>query len=327
MAAGNTCIIKPPRAAMNTYRVIQEIITNTLEADYVSILDEKSDNTEMLACRYDYIFYTGGVQVGKTIARAAAEFLTPTTLELGGKSPCIIDRSVDVEVAARRVAWGKFINAGQTCVAPDYLLLHEAVKEKFYTAFRKTIKEFYGNDPQDSADYPRIIHDRHFDRLAAMIKDGEVIAGGKTDRDSRYIAPTLIEIKDLNHPLMEDEIFGPILPVLEIASIDEAIEIIKQYEKPLAFYIFSNSYDVQQRCLKSIQFGGGCVNDTVAHLANPNLPFGGVGNSGTGAYHGKFSFDTFTHYKAVLNKVVWPDVPLRYPPYNAKLGIVKQVMK
>jgi aldehyde dehydrogenase (NAD+) len=281
----------------------------------------------MLACRYDYIFYTGGVQVGKTIARAAAEFLTPTTLELGGKSPCIIDRSVDVEVAARRVAWGKFINAGQTCVAPDYLLLHEAVKEKFYTAFRKTIKEFYGNDPQDSADYPRIIHDRHFDRLAAMIKDGEVIAGGKTDRESRYIAPTLIEIKDLNHPLMEDEIFGPILPVLEIASIDEAIEIIKQYEKPLAFYIFSNSYDVQQRCLKSIQFGGGCVNDTVAHLANPNLPFGGVGNSGTGAYHGKFSFDTFTHYKAVLNKVVWPDVPLRYPPYNAKLGIVKQVMK
>ena len=327
MAAGNTCIIKPPRAAIHTYRVIREIISTSFDEEYLAVLDEHSDNADMLACRYDYIFFTGGVQVGKTIAKAAAEYLTPTTLELGGKSPCIVDRSVDIDVAAKRIAWGKFLNAGQTCVAPDYLLLHEAVKERFYKAFTKALTEFYGNDPQDSADYPRIINDRHFDRLAAMIKDGKIIVGGQTDKESRYIAPTLIEIKDIDHPLMEDEIFGPILPVLEVSSIDEAIQIIKQYEKPLAFYVFSNSYEVQQRCLKSVQFGGGCVNDTVSHLINSNLPFGGVGNSGSGAYHGKFSFDTFTHYKGIVNKVTWPDVPLRYPPYNAKLGIVKQVLK
>ena len=191
----------------------------------------------------------------------------------------------------------------------------------------KAVTAFYGNDPQDSADYPRIINDKHFQRLASMIRDGKIIVGGNTDADSRYIAPTLIEIDSLEHPLMNDEIFGPILPVLPIQSIDEAISIIKQFEKPLAFYIFSNNYANQQKCLNTIQFGGGCINDTISHFVNPDLPFGGVGNSGTGAYHGKHSFDTFTHKKAICNKVTWPDIPLRYPPYNGKLGLVKQVMK
>lgn len=327
IAAGNTCVIKPPRAAMHTYQVIQKIISENFNPEFLAVLDEHSDNKEMLSHRYDYIFFTGGVEVGKTIARAAAEFLTPTTLELGGKSPCIVDKNADVEVAARRVAWGKFLNGGQTCVAPDYLLLHDDVKEKFYDAFAKAVTSFYGNNPQDSADYPRIINDKHYTRLASMIRDGKIIVGGKTDDESRYIAPTMIEIDSMDHPLMNDEIFGPILPVLSITSIDEAISIVKQFEKPLAFYIFSNNYANQQKCLNSIQFGGGCVNDTISHFVNPDLPFGGVGNSGVGAYHGKFSFDTFTHKKAVCNKVTWPDIPLRYPPYVGKLGLVKQVMK
>ncbi len=327
IAAGNTCVIKPPRAAINTYHIIKKIIEDTFNENYIAVLDEHSDNQEMLSHRYDYIFFTGGVEIGKTIARAAAEYLTPATLELGGKSPCIVDKQVDIEVAARRIAWGKFLNGGQTCVAPDYLLLHEEVKDKFYKAFAKSVTTFYGSNPQDSADYPRIINDRHFQRLSSMIKDGEVIVGGVTDAETRYIAPTLIEIDSLEHPLMNDEIFGPILPVLTIHSIEEAISVVKQFEKPLAFYIFSNNYANQQKCLNTIQFGGGCVNDTISHFVNPELPFGGVGNSGVGAYHGKFSFDTFTHFKAVTNKVTWPDVPLRYPPYVGKLGLVKQVMK
>lgn len=327
MAAGNTCILKPPRAALNTYHVIQKIIAETFDENYIAVLDEHSDNTEMLSYRYDYIFFTGGVEIGKTIARAAAEFLTPTTLELGGKSPCVVDKNSDIEVAARRVAWGKFLNGGQTCVAPDYLLLHKDIKEKFYQFFTKSVRDFYGKNPQDSADFPRIINDRHFDRLSALITDGNIIVGGQTDHDTRYIAPTMIEIDSVKHPLMNDEIFGPILPVLLIDDMDEAISIIKQYEKPLAFYLFTNNYNTQQKFLNTIQFGGGCINDTISHFVNDGLPFGGVGNSGVGAYHGKFSFDTFTHFKAVCHKVTWPDVPLRYPPYNSKLGIVKQVMK
>mgnify|MGYP000923848472 FL=1 len=327
IAAGNTCIVKPPRASIHTYRLVQKIIQDTFDENYMAVLDEDSDNQEMLANRYDYIFFTGGVEIGRTIARAAAEHLTPTTLELGGKSPCIVDKNVDVEVAARRVAWGKFLNGGQTCIAPDYLLLHASVKEKFYKAFAKSVKSFYGNNPQDSVDFPRIINDKHFKRLSSMLQDGTIIVGGNTDAESRYIAPTLIELDTFEHPLMQDEIFGPILPVITIQSVDEAISIVKQFEKPLAFYIFSNHYETQQKCLNTVQFGGGCVNDTLSHFVNDHLPFGGIGNSGIGAYHGKFSFDTFTHFKGVCNKVTWPDVPLRYPPYNGKLMLVKQVMK
>lgn len=327
IAAGNTCIIKPPRAAINTYRLISKMIAETFNNNFITVLDEHSDNAEMLSHRYDYIFFTGSVEVGKTIAKAAAEFLTPVTLELGGKSPCIVDKQADVDTAAKRIAWGKFLNGGQTCVAPDYLLLHHAVKDKFYAAFKKSIKEFYGNNPEDSADYPRIINDKHFNRLSAMLTNGNIITGGTTDADTKYIAPTLIEIDSIEHPLMQDEIFGPILPVLSIQSIDDAIQIIKQFEHPLAFYIFSNNYETQQKCLTTLSFGGGCVNDTIAHFINDELPFGGVGNSGIGAYHGKYSFDTFTHKKGVCHKVTWPDVPLRYPPYNGKLVLVKQVMK
>jgi aldehyde dehydrogenase (NAD+) len=327
IAAGNTVILKPSRVAINTYKVIQKIISENFEAKYLAVADIETEHDDLLAQRYDYIFFTGGTNVGKIVARAAAEHLTPYTLELGGKSPCIVDQTADIEVAAKRIIWGKYINAGQTCVAPDYLLVHKDVKSKLYTAMVNTVREFYGENPFTSADYPRIASDRHYNKLTSLLQNTNVIFGGKTDTHTRYIAPTMVDGIDMDHPLMQDEIFGPILPVFEVDNIEHAISITKQFEKPLAFYIFSNSYANQQKAMQEISFGGGCINDTVAHLANHHLPFGGVGQSGSGAYHGKFSFDTFSHKKGVLNKATWPDVPLRYPPYNAKLGIVKQILK
>jgi len=327
IAAGNTVIMKPSRVALNTYMVIETIVKEAFDPSYVAVIEQSTLHKEMLEAQYDYIFFTGGVEIGKVIARAAAEHLTPFTLELGGKSPCVVDHTASISTAARRIAWGKFINAGQTCVAPDYLLLHEKVKDRFYEEVAKSLYEFYGDSPMQSPDYARIINEKHFRRLSAMIKDGKVILGGQTDHATRYIAPTLIEIDSLSHPLMADEIFGPVLPVILVKDMQQAMEIIKQFEKPLAFYIFSNNYKTQQYFIQQVPFGGGCVNDTVAHFVNPHLPFGGIGNSGVGAYHGKFSFDTFTHHKGILNKVVWPDVPLRYPPYHGKLGLIKQIIK
>lgn len=327
MAAGNTVVLKPSRVAANTYQVISRLVADYFDPRYIACLDIHSSNDEMLAQRYDYIFFTGGIQVGKIIAKAAAEHLTPTTLELGGKSPCIVDETASLEVSARRIVWGKFLNAGQTCVAPDYLLVHEKVKDKLFHYMKKSVEEFYGDNPAASADYASIINERHHERLASMITGGTIVFGGKTDAAKKYIAPTLITDIDLDHPLMDDEIFGPVLPAFTFSSLDEALGIVKRFEKPLAFYIFSNNYNTQQRCMNEVQFGGGCINDTVAHLLNPELPFGGIGSSGTGAYHGKYSFDTFTHYKGVMNKVTWPDIPLRYPPYNGKLGLIKQFIK
>lgn len=324
IAAGNTVVIKPPRTAMNTYEVIYDLIKETFDEEYVSCLHVDVSHDEMLEQRYDYIFFTGGLTVGKIIARAAAEHLTPTTLELGGKSPVIVDETASISVAARRIIWGKSVNAGQTCVAPDYLLVHESVKDKLFREMEKVIKEFYGDKPVRSVDYASIINDKHFERLSSMLKEGTIAIGGNVDKNKRHIAPTVVTDIDLDHPLMQDEIFGPILPALTFSTLDEALDIVRKFEKPLAFYLFSNSYKTQQRCMNEVQFGGGCINDTVAHLLNPELPFGGIGNSGHGSYHGKYSFDTFTHYKGVMNKVTWPDIPLRYPPYGGKLNIIKK---
>ncbi|MCO5249539.1 MAG: aldehyde dehydrogenase [Chitinophagales bacterium] len=327
IAAGNTVVIKPPRSAANAYEAMAQMINECFDEEFVTCVDFNTGHEEILEQRYDYIFFTGGINAGKAVARAAAEHLTPTTLELGGKSPCIVDETASINVAAHRIIWGKCLNAGQTCVAPDYLLVHESVKEKLFQAMKKVVKDFYGKNPAISVDYPSIINERHFDRLANMIKDGDIVIGGDVDKNKRYIGPTVITNIDTNHPLMIDEIFGPILPVFTYKKLDEAFDFIKQYEKPLAFYIFSNNYNHQQRCMEEIQFGGGCINDTVAHLLNEDLPFGGVGYSGSGAYHGKFSFDTFTHKKGVMNKVTWPDIPMRYPPYDGKLGIVKKIIR
>jgi len=327
LAAGNTVILKPSRVTAHTYQVIKKIVSENFDSHYFAVAEEDTNHEELLAQRFDYIFFTGGTQTGKVVARAAAEHLTPTTLELGGKSPCIVDNTADIDVAAKRIVWGKYLNAGQTCVAPDYLLVHSAVKSKLFTAMANVVREFYGDNPFTSADYPRIASDRHYQKLVNLLKNTQIVYGGKYDADTRYISPTLVDGITMEHPLMREEIFGPILPAFEVDNIDHALSIVKQFEKPLAFYMFSSSYENQQKALAEVSFGGGCINDTVAHVANPNFPFGGVGNSGMGGYHGKYSFDTFTHYKSVLNKVTWPDVPLRYPPYHAKLGIVKQVIK
>lgn len=327
IAAGNTVIFKPSRTALHTYKLIYKLISENFDPRYIAVADEDVDNNQLLQQQYDYIFFTGGVEIGKVVARAAAEHLTPNTLELGGKSPCIVDADVDIDIAAKRIVWGKFFNAGQTCVAPDYLLVHKNVKDKLFTAMKKAVKEFYGDNPATSPDYARVINAKHFNRLKSMLIGGKIIFGGTTHESDNYIAPTLIDDIEFNHPLMGDEIFGPILPAFTVDNMEEAFRIAKTFPKPLAFYLFSNNYKTQQKAVQSIQFGGGCINDCISHFINENLPFGGIGNSGVGAYHGKFSFDTFTHYKGVLNRVIWPDVPLRYPPYASKLPIVKQVIK
>ena len=326
IAAGNTVIFKPSRTALHTAKLIATLIGENFDERYIAVADENVDHNDLLDQKYDYIFFTGGTEIGKVVARAAAENLIPTTLELGGKSPCIVDQTADIAITAKRIVWGKFFNAGQTCVAPDYLLVHSAVKDRLFAEMTKCIKEFYGENPIDSPDYPRIINDRHFIRLSKMLKGGSIVFGGDTNAEDRYISPTLITDIDFDHSTMSEEIFGPILPAFTIDSIEEAISIVKNFPKPLAFYIFSNNYENQQKAINNVQFGGGCINDCISHLVNHNLPFGGIGPSGSGAYHGKFSFDTFTHRKAILNKVFWPDVPLRYPPYNGKLFLVKQVI-
>lgn len=327
IAAGNTVIYKPSRTAMHTARLISKMISENFDSNYIAVADEEVDHFDLLNQKYDYIFFTGGTEIGKVVAKAAAENLTPTTLELGGKSPCIVDETADIAISAKRIVWGKFFNAGQTCVAPDYLLVHSKVKDQLFEEMKKCVVEFYGENPFDSPDYPRIINDRHFIRLSKMLKGGKLIFGGNTVAEDRYIAPTLIDGIDFDHATMCEEIFGPILPAFTFESIDEAIRIVKNFPKPLAFYVFSSSYQNQQKAINGVQFGGGCINDCISHLINHNLPFGGIGPSGSGGYHGKFSFDTFTHKKAVLNKVFWPDVPLRYPPYRGKLFLVKQVIK
>lgn len=328
IAAGNTVIIKPSELATHTSALIKRIVSETFEPAHVCVIEGGVEETQLLLKeRFDKIFFTGSTAVGKIVAKAAAEYLTPITLELGGKSPCIVDEDADLDVSARRIVWGKFINAGQTCVAPDYVLAHKKIRSMLVLKMSKYITEFYGKNPQNSPDYPRIINKKHFDRLKKYLNDGRVIKGGETDEQELYIAPTILEEVTWESPVMQEEIFGPILPVLEFSDLEKVVEELKCKEKPLACYYFGKSEKRQEYVLQHLAFGGACINDTVMHTANPNLPFGGVGNSGQGGYHGKFSFDTFTHYKAVLKKPFWMDIPLRYPPYKGKLNLLKNIIK
>lgn len=327
MAAGNTAVLKPSELAPHTSALLARLIASTFPREYIAVVEGGVDTSQaLLARRWDHIFFTGGSAVGKIVARAAAEHLTPVTLELGGKSPCIVDREVDLTIAARRIAWGKFYNAGQTCVAPDYLLVHREVKEPFLAAMTEQIRAFYGDDPKASPDYARIISDRHFDRLAAMLGEGRTVTGGQVDRASRYIAPTIIDGVELSHRSMQEEIFGPILPVFAFDRLDEAIATVKRMENPLALYVFTTNRATEERVLTELPFGGGCINNTIVHLSNPDLPFGGRGNSGYGAYHGKAGFDTFTHRKSIVKTPFWVDIPLRYSPYRGKLSLLKRLM-
>ena len=275
-----------------------------------------TETTELLAQRWDHIFYTGNGTVGRIVLAAAAQHLTPVTLELGGKSPVIVDSDVDLAVAARRIVWGKFFNAGQTCVAPDYILVQAAQEQPLLARLRETLREFYGEDPQKSPDYGRIVNERHHRRLLGLLGSGEVVTGGQSDAADRYLAPTVLRGVALDSPVMADEIFGPILPVIAVPDVDAAITFVNAREKPLALYVFSKNSDNVQKIVEGTSSGGVCVNDAVTHLVPPELPFGGVGGSGMGAYHGRFGFDTFTHQKGVLDRATFVDPALRYPPYS-----------
>lgn len=320
LAAGNAVVVKPSELAPETSAALAGLIARYLDRRAVAVVEGGPETTtELLAQRVDHIFFTGGGAVARIVARAAAENLTPTTLELGGKSPVWIDDTVDVEQAARRLAWGKFMNAGQTCVAPDYVLATPAVAARLTSALGRAIASFYGADPSASADYSRIVADRHVERLAGLLEGQNPAIGGTVDRTSRYVAPTVVDGVGLDAPLMAEEIFGPILPIVHVSGVDEAIRVIRSRDKPLALYVFSSSREVERRFLRETSSGAVGIGVPSAHLLVPGLPFGGVGASGSGAYHGKRSFDVFTHEKAVLRKPLTPDtIALVYPPFTGR---------
>ena len=324
IAAGNRVVIKPSEMTPHCAQVIADVVAQVFSEEEVQVvLGGVEETTQLLKEQFDYIFFTGSTAVGKVVMRAAAEHLTPITLELGGKSPCLIDESANLAVAAKRVAWGKWMNAGQTCVAPDYVLIPKKLEASFVVEIKKAIEQFYSASPQQSPDFGRIVNERHFDRLVKLMADAEIVCGGQHDRTERFIAPTILRGVSENHPIMQDEIFGPLLPIMTYENFDEAISFIKKRNKPLALYLFTQNKDSEKKVLESVSFGGGCINDTVIHLANSELPFGGVGPSGMGAYHGKLSFETFSHKKAVFKQTTMVDVPVRYPPYKGKEGLLK----
>lgn len=326
LAAGNHCILKPSNYSPATSRVIFDLISDCFPQEIAAVvLGGRNENQALLEERFDYIFFTGGVTVGKLVLEKAARHLTPVTLELGGKSPCIVDESAHIPTAARRIAFGKALNSGQTCVAPDYLLVHEDVQEKLLNGIISCWRQFYG-DPLSSPQWPKMISRRHYDRVMGLMDGQQIYYGGQGDGER--IAPTLLTNVTWNAPIMQEEIFGPVLPVITYHSLDDAIEMINQREKPLALYLFSNRPSVQEKILQKVPFGGGCINDTVVHLSNHRLPFGGVGQSGMGGYHGKHSFDTFTHEKSIVKKGNWLDIRARYAPFtDKKTKLIKKLMK
>ncbi|MEL6247986.1 MAG: aldehyde dehydrogenase [Cyanobacteria bacterium J06627_15] len=327
IAAGNCAILKPSELAPATSRVVAELVQETFDPSYVAVIEGGVETAQaLLAEKFDHIFFTGGTRVGQIVMEAAAKQLTPVTLELGGKSPCIVDKDVNVEVTAKRIAWGKYLNMGQTCVAPDYLLVHEDIKLPLLAELQKVLGEFYGEDPASSPDLARLVSDKQFDRLEPLLAGETVAIGGETDRTQRYIAPTVLNNVSWDAPIMQEEIFGPLLPVVTYESIDEAISQINARPKPLALYVFSRDRKLQDKVLSETSSGGACVNDVFLQVAVWNMPFGGVGQSGIGAYHGKTSFETFSHQKSVLKKPFWFDLAWRYAPYANKLGFFKKVI-
>lgn len=327
IAAGNCAVLKPSEIAANTSRVITDIIQKTFDPAYIAVVEGGVEiSQQLLEEKFDYIFFTGGTAIGKIVMQAAAKHLTPVTLELGGKSPCIVDCDVDLKSAAKRITWGKYLNAGQTCIAPDYLLVDRRIKSSLLTQIQKCVIEFYGDDPSQSPDYARLISRRHFERLEPLLNDGQIVIGGQSNPEQKYIAPTVIDQVSWESPVMQDEIFGPILPVLEYTEFKEAIAQINARPKPLALYIFSKDKQKQKQVLQETSSGGVCINDTVMQFGVSTLPFGGVGDSGIGNYHGKFSFDTFSHYKSVLKKGFRFDLDWRYPPYKDKLSLLKRII-
>lgn len=325
IAAGNSVVVRLPDNVANSARLLRRIIA---ALDFPGVVATDLPWDELLAEKYDLIFYTGNARVARAIMSKAAENLTPLVLELGGKSPCIVAEDADLASAARRIAWGKFLNAGQTCVAPDYLWVHRNIKDKLMRELRGVLREFYGDVPQESPDYGRIVNEHHFKRLLALLADGRLICGGETDAPERYIAPTILDMVDFEMPVMQQEIFGPILPVIEFESIEEVLGQLANRPKPLALYLFSRNRKLWRRIAAETSSGGMAINATVMQLAAPGLPFGGVGESGMGAYHGRADFDAFTHYKSVLIKRWGWDLPLTFPPFTGwKIALLKRLGK
>ncbi|HQO89740.1 MAG TPA: aldehyde dehydrogenase [Chitinophagales bacterium] len=317
LAAGNTCIIRPSRMSENTARVMERIINSNFDESYLKVvLSDIRQSNELLEQKFDYIFFTGSPDVGRQIYAAASKHLTPVTLELGGKSPCFVDETFNTNWGIKRIVWGKFTNTGQTCVAPDYVLVDKKVKQKFVDLFIKTTKEFFGEDPQKSPDLGRIINEKHFVRLTKLLEKGNILMGGKTDINDLYIAPTLIDGVTGDDPVMQGEIFGPILPIIEYEKLDDAIRFVNSRNKPLALYIFSEDKMYQERILNETSSGNASINECLMHVGQFELPFGGVGESGMGAYHGDVSFETFSHMKGILKKSTLSDFKQRFPPYT-----------
>ncbi len=330
LAAGNCAVVKPSEMTPQTSMVVQEILEEVFPEDYVKVIQgEKEVTSQLLDERFDYIFFTGSTKVGQIVYEKASKHLTPVTLELGGKSPVIIDDTSNLKVAAERIAFGKFMNAGQTCVAPDYILIDNEIKVKFVEALQATIQEFYGAQIEQSEDFGRIVNDNHFNRLVNIIEDSrqQVIYGGESNADELFVASTIILDPKLSDSVMQQEIFGPILPIIGYDTFNEVYDIVEQYEKPLALYLFTEDSDQITAVFNRLSFGGGCVNDTILHLANPNLPFGGVGHSGIGSYHGKYSFELFSHEKSYITKSTKLESGLLFPPYKGKFKYVKQLFK
>ncbi len=329
IAAGNCAVLKPSELAPNTSAILAKLIQATFDPNYITVVEGGVETSQaLLAEKFDHIFFTGGTAIGKIIMEAAAKHLTPVTLELGGKSPCIVDSDTQIDQTAKRIVWGKFVNTGQTCIAPDYLLVNRSVKSELLAKMKSLVQEFYGENPAQSADYGRIISDKHFQRLKPLLESGSVVVGGEFNEGDRYIAPTILDNVAPDALVMEDEIFGPILPVLDYDSLDEAIAFVNQRPKPLALYLFSTDSQVQKQVLTETTSGNACVNDTIMQVAVSTLPFGGVGNSGMGSYHGKSSFDTFSHFKSVLYQSFWFDflTNWRYAPYTeGKLNLIKKM--
>lgn len=327
IAAGNTVILKPSEISVNTGLALEKIINAAFDEEYVHVVTGGSEvSQQLLTLDFNHIFFTGSPRVGKIVMQAAAKKLIPVTLELGGKSPCIVSKDVNLKLAARRIAWGKFLNAGQTCIAPDYLLVHKEVKEALITEIKSAVQRFFGEDIKQSPDYPRIISKPNMERLAMLIEGVKVIFGGNYNMEDRYFEPTIIEESDFEKPVMQQEIFGPILPIVTFDDIDEAVQMINSRPRPLALYVFSSSSSFQKKVIADIPAGGVTVNDTLMHIASNKLPFGGVGNSGMGKYHGFESFKIFSNAKPVVYRGTWLDVPIRYAPYKSKLKIIKYLM-
>lgn len=323
IAAGNCVIAKPSAYSPATSAIIKKILEKVFDEKYVAVIEGgRAENTELLEQKFDYIFFTGGVTVGKLVMKKASEHLTPVSLELGGKSPCIIDHSANLKLAAKRLAFGKYLNLGQTCVAPDYLLIEETVKDKFLKIFIDTVKKMYGDKPLENENYGKMINEKHYNRVMGLIDEKKVIFGGKGIPKQQRIEPTILDNVTGEDAVMQEEIFGPVLPVITYKNIKEAVKFIEDRPHPLALYIFSNKKEVQKLFTQKVAFGGGCINDTVLHLATSHMGFGGVGNSGMGAYHGIKSFQTFTHEKSILRKYNWIDMPMRYQPYSTVMDKV-----